>query len=194
MDIEGEHVLDAQWMVQEVICGLNLTCGSSGIDKRTSTVYMQVPRTRHHVLLVVTNRALYLLENNRRYGNVCQVIALKPAAFQYAVLRASSTGQWCRCTAGVRVVEVVPVRAEARAQGRPIQSLARDDRLEQVGDLDLLLPRVLERGRRPVARLDEQLLARRDRLLELRDLLAREVVVELLVPALLAEDVLVDPL
>jgi len=48
MEAEGEFVLDAQWMVQEV------------------------PRARAHVLFLITNRALYLLENTR-LGGMCQV-------------------------------------------------------------------------------------------------------------------------
>lgn len=40
--------MDAQWMIQEV------------------------PKQRNHVLLVITNRALYLLETSR-LGGVCQV-------------------------------------------------------------------------------------------------------------------------
>ena len=48
IDAEGEVVLDAQWLIQEV------------------------PRVRNHVLFVVTNRAIYMLENSR-LGGMCQV-------------------------------------------------------------------------------------------------------------------------
>jgi hypothetical protein len=48
IESEGEFVRDAQWMVQEV------------------------PKANDHVLLLVTNRAIYLLETSR-LGGVCQV-------------------------------------------------------------------------------------------------------------------------
>ena len=48
IESEGEFVLEAQWMVQEI------------------------PKARAHVLLVITNRALYLMET-QRLGGVCQV-------------------------------------------------------------------------------------------------------------------------